>query len=86
MYLLPKFLSKIIKNDGFILISPAGQKFIIGEPKKDKPLEVKISKKVSEIKCMLHSERWIPEHKHEESDNDVQPEDDKSTRDNSKNN
>ncbi len=62
MYLLPKFLSKIIKNDGFILISPAGQKFIIGEPKKDKPLEVKISKKVSEIKCMLHSERWIPEY------------------------
>ena len=62
MYILPKFLSKIIKKDGFILISSSGQKFIIGEPKKDKPLEVKVSKKVSELKCLLHSEKWIPEY------------------------
>ena len=62
MYFLPKFLSKIIKKDGFILISPENQKFIIGTPKKDKPLEVKMSKKVSELKCIMHSERWIPEY------------------------
>ena len=63
MYILPKFLSKIIKKDGFILISPSGQKFIIGEPKKKgDPLEVKVSKKVSELKCLLHSEKWIPEY------------------------
>ena len=50
MYILPKFLSKIIKKYWFILISPSGQKFIIGEPKKkDDPLEVKVSKKVSVI-------------------------------------
>ena len=63
MYFLPKFLSKIIKKDGFILISPENQKFIIGNPKKDKPpLEVKMSKQVSELKCIMHSERWIPEY------------------------
>ena len=62
MYFLPKFLSKAIKEDGFILISPENQKFIIGNPKKDKPLEVKVSKKVSETKCIMHSERWIPEY------------------------
>ena len=48
--------------DGFILITPENQKFIIGNPLKNKPLEVKVSKKVSEIKCIMHSERWIPEY------------------------
>ena len=62
MYILPKFLSKIIKKDGFILISFNGQKFVIGQPKKNKPLEVRISKKVSELKCVMHSEKWIPEY------------------------
>ena len=62
MYFLPKFLSKIIKKDGFILISPDNQKFLIGNPIKDKPLEVKVSKNVSELKCIMHSERWIPEY------------------------
>ena len=62
MYFLPKFLSKVIKMDGFILMTPENQKFIIGNPKKNKPLEVKVSKKVSEIKCIMHSERWIPEY------------------------
>ena len=34
----------------------------------------------------IWDKRWIPENKHEESDNDVQPQDNKSTRDKSKNN
>jgi len=34
----------------------------------------------------IWDKRWIPQNKHEESDNDVQPQDDKSTRDKSKNN
>jgi len=62
MYFLSKFLSKLIKKDGFILISPDNQKFLIGNPIKDKPLEVKVSKNVSELKCIMHSERWIPEY------------------------
>ena len=53
MYILPKFLSKIIKKDGFILISPSGQKFIIGEPKKkDNLLEVKVSKKFQNLNAI----------------------------------
>ena len=34
----------------------------------------------------IWDKRWILENKHEESDNDVQPQDDKSTRDKSDNN
>ena len=34
----------------------------------------------------IWDKRWIPQSKHEESDNDVQPQDDKSTRDKSDNN
>ena len=33
----------------------------------------------------IWDKRWIPQNKHEESDNDVQPQDDKSTRDKSEN-
>ena len=61
MYFLTKFLSRIIKKDGFVLIHK-NQKFIIGNPKKNKPLEVKVSNNVSEYKCVMHSERWIPEY------------------------
>ena len=63
MYLLPKFLSKIIKHDGFVLIRENDtRKFLIGNPIKAEPLVVKLSKKVSELKIVLHSEKWIPEY------------------------
>ena len=46
MYLLPKFLSTIIKRDGFVLTRENdSRKFFIGNPIKAKPLEVKLSKK-----------------------------------------
>ena len=38
------------------------------------------------LNAPIWDKRWIPENKHEESDNDVQPQDDKSTRDKSDNN
>ena len=63
MYLLPKFLSKIIKHDGFVLTSEKdSRKFLIGNPSKAKPLEVKLSKKASELKLLLHPEKWFPEY------------------------
>lgn len=62
MNILPKFFSNLIKKDGFIFITPDGQKIIIGKPEKHKPLEVKFSKNVSELKCVAHSEHWIPEY------------------------
>ena len=54
MNILPKFFSNLIKKDGFIFITPDGQKIIIGKPEKHKPLEVKFSKNVSELKCVAH--------------------------------
>ena len=44
MYLLPKFLSKIIKHDGFVLIRENDtRKFLIGNPIKAEPIVVKLS-------------------------------------------
>ena len=61
MYLLPKFLSQHIKQGGFVLIrAEDSRKFLIGNPDKIKPLEVKISKRVSELKLILHPEKWFP--------------------------
>ena len=63
MHLLPKLLSKIIKQDGFILIREKdSRKFLIGTPTKAKPLEVKISNKASELRLVLYPEKWFPEY------------------------
>ena len=63
MYFLTKFLSKIIKQDGFVLTRENdSRKFLIGTPLLSKPLEVKISKKVSELKLLLHPDKWFPEY------------------------
>ena len=63
MYLLPKFLSKIITQDGFVLTRENdSRKFLIGTPLVSKPLEVKISKKASELRLLLHPEKWFPEY------------------------
>ena len=61
MYILPKFLSKFIKQGGFILISPSKEKFIIGNPLKKEPMEVKILKKGMELKLALYPEKYFPE-------------------------
>ena len=42
MYIVAKLLTKITKQDGFILISPSNEKFVIGNPLKKEPMEVKI--------------------------------------------
>ena len=63
MYLLPKFLSKIIKHDGFILTSEKdSRKFLIGNPSKAKPLKIKLSKRASELKLLTYPEKWFPEY------------------------
>ena len=40
--LLARFLSKTFKEDGIILIDSKGQKYICGNPKKEKPLTLKL--------------------------------------------
>ena len=61
MYILPKFLSKLIKQDGFVLISHSKEKFVIGNPLKKDPMEVKILKKGMELKLALYPEKYFPE-------------------------
>ncbi len=43
--LVARLFSKIFKKDGVILIDHAGQKYICGEPRKEKPITVKLLKK-----------------------------------------
>jgi cyclopropane-fatty-acyl-phospholipid synthase len=63
MYLLPKFLSKIIKQDGFVLTRENdSRKFLIGNPTKVKPLEVKLSQSASELRLILYPEKWFAEY------------------------
>ena len=68
MYIVAKLLAKIIKQDGFILISPSNEKFVIGNPLKKEPMEVKILKKNPRydvafyFKCNLNTaslRRWL---------------------------
>ena len=42
--ILAKVLNKIYKKDGIILEDSSGQKYIIGNPKKDKPITLKLLK------------------------------------------
>ena len=43
--LLARFLSKTFKTGGIILIDSKGQKYICGNPDKEKPLTLKLLKK-----------------------------------------
>ena len=44
--LVARLLSKIFKKNGIILIDSYGQKYICGNPNLDKPLTVKLLKKI----------------------------------------
>jgi len=39
---LVRFLNKLFKNDGFILVDAYSKKYIIGVPKKKPPIIIKI--------------------------------------------
>ena len=39
---LARFLNKVIKKDGFILIDANSKSYIIGTPKSDNPIKIKI--------------------------------------------
>ena len=43
--ILAKVLSKIYKKNGIILEDSTGQKYICGNPRKDKPITIKLLKK-----------------------------------------
>ena len=60
MYLV-KFLNKLIKSDGFILIDSNNNKFVIGKPKKDNPIELKLLDKSLNYKLLLHPDLYFGE-------------------------
>ena len=60
MYLV-HFLNKLFKNDGFILIDDKLNKFVIGKPKKEKPIEVKLLDKSLNYKLLLYPDLYFGE-------------------------
>ena len=40
---LARFLNSVFKNDGFILVDADSKNYIIGNPKKENPIKLKIS-------------------------------------------
>ena len=51
---LARFLNSVFKNDGFILVDANSKNYIIGSPKNDKPIKIKILDKKLHYKLLLH--------------------------------
>ena len=51
---LARFLNSVFKNDGFILVDAQSKNYIIGSPKSDKPIKVKILDKKLYYKLLRH--------------------------------
>ena len=59
--LLAKFLNKLYKKGGFILVDANLKKHIIGNPKKEKPITLKILDKKLHYKLLLHPDLYLGE-------------------------
>ena len=59
--ILARVFSNIYKEGGIILVDSKGQKYICGNPKKDKPLTIKLLKKNLNWKLILDPELEFPE-------------------------
>ena len=46
---LARFLNNVFKKDGFILVDANAKSYIIGNPKGEKPIKLKILKKKSSL-------------------------------------
>jgi len=59
--LLARFLNKIFKKDGFILIDADKKKYIIGEPKKKEPISIKLLDKKLHYKLLINPDLYFGE-------------------------
>ncbi len=59
--ILAKVLSKIYKKNGIILEDSSGQKYICGDPQKEKPITIKLLKENLKWKLILDPELEFPE-------------------------
>ena len=60
MYLV-NFLNSLFKKNGFVLIDANKKKYIIGKPKKDNPIILKILDKKLHFKLLLHPDLYLGE-------------------------
>ena len=58
---LARFLNSIFKKDGFILVDANSKNYIIGTPKNDKPIKLKILNKNLHYKLLLHPDLYFGE-------------------------
>ena len=58
---LARFLEKIIKKDGFILIDANSNKYIIGKPKKENPITLKLLDKKLHYKLLFYPDLYFGE-------------------------
>jgi len=58
---LARFLNSVFKNDGFILVDAHLNNYIIGSPKTNKPIKVKILNKKLHYKLLLHPDLYFGE-------------------------
>ena len=59
--LLARFLNKLFKKGGFVLIDGDSKKYIIGNPKKEKPITLKILDKKLHYKLLFHPDLYFGE-------------------------
>jgi len=59
--LLARFLNKLFKKGGFVLIDGDSKKHIIGNPKKEKPITLKILDKKLHYKLLFHPDLYFGE-------------------------
>ena len=58
---LARFLDKLFKYDGFILVDANSNKFVIGKPLKEKPIQVKLLDKSLNYKLLLYPDLYFGE-------------------------
>ena len=58
---LARFLEKIIKKDGFVLIDANSNKYIIGKPKKENAITLKLLDKKLHYKLLFYPDLYLGE-------------------------
>ena len=58
---LARFLNKLFKHDGFVLIDANSKKYIIGNPKKEKPISLKLLDKKLHYKLLFYPDLYLGE-------------------------
>ena len=58
---LARFLNKVVRHDGFVLIDANSKKYVIGNPKKEKTITVKLLDKKLHYKLLLYPDLYMGE-------------------------